>query len=136
MLYLCNKKRKQQLNHKSVMTSKEMLNHVKMVMIEGIKTSVKSIYLNKWKESEGFEDEGYYELDFPEISNQQISFVMEDIHYDCYLKVILDTIVYDEEDDVIYMSGHVEDGDDVEEIYFDDLTADDIAGIADAINSK
>jgi hypothetical protein len=34
------------------------------------------------------------------------------------------------------MTGHVEDGEDVEEIYFDDLTADDIAGIADAINSK
>lgn len=118
------------------MTSKEMLNQVRMVMIERIKTGVKSIYLNRWKESEGFEDEGYYELDFPEISNHQISFVMEDIHYECYLNVILDTIVYDEEDDVIYMSGHVEDGEDVEEIYFDDLTADDIAKIADAINSK
>jgi hypothetical protein len=118
------------------MTSKEMLNQVKMVMIERIKTGVKSIYLNKWKEDAGFEDEGYYELDFPEIANHQISFVMEDVHYECYLNVILDTIVYDEEDDVIYMSGHVEDGDDVEEIYFDDLTTDDIAGIADAINSK
>lgn len=119
------------------MTSKEMLNQVRMVMIERIKTSVKSIYLNKYSnEMEDFEDERVYDLDFSEISKQQISFVMEDIHYDCYLKVILDTIVYDEEDDVIYMSGHIEDGDDVEEIYFDDLTADDIAGIADAINSK
>jgi hypothetical protein len=118
------------------MTSKEMLNQVRMVMIERIKTGVKSIYLNKWKDSQDFEDEGYYDLDFSEISKRQISFVMEDIHYDCYLNVILDTIVYDEEDDVIYMSGHVEDGDDVEEIYFDDLTTDDIAGIADAINSK
>lgn len=118
------------------MTSKEMLNQVRMVMIERIKAGVKSIYLNKWKEDAGFEDEGYYELDFPEISKRQISFVMEDIHYDCYLNVVLDTIVYDEEDDVIYMTGHVEDGEDVEEIYFDDLTADDIAGIADAIGSK
>lgn len=118
------------------MTSKEMLNQVKMVMIERIKAGVKSIYLNKWKDSEGFEDEGYYELEFSEISKRQISFVMEDVHYECYLNVILDTIVYDEEDDVIYMSGHVDDGDDVEEIYFDDLTADDIAGIADAINNS
>ena len=118
------------------MTSKEMLNQVRMVMIERIKAGVKSIYLNEWKDSEGFEDEGYYELEFSEISKRQISFVMEDVHCECYLNVILDTIVYDEEDDVIYMSGHIEDGDDVEEIYFDDLTADDIAGIADAIDSK
>ena len=117
-----------------MMTGKEMVSQIRMVMIARIKRGVKSIYLNKWKDSEGFEDEGYYELDFPEISNHHISFVMEDIHYDCYLNVILDTIVYDEEDDVIYMSGHIEDGDDVEEIYFDDLTTDDIARIADAIN--
>lgn len=116
------------------MTSKEMLNQVRMVMIERIKTGVKSIYLNKWKDSQDFEDEGYYDLEFSEISKRQISFVMEDIHYECYLNVILDTIVYDEEDDVLYMSGHIEDGDDVEEIYFDDLRTDDIAGIADAIN--
>jgi hypothetical protein len=119
------------------MTSKEMLNQIRMVMIERIKTSVKSIYLKKWNsESEDFEDEGYYDLEFSEISKHQISFVMEDIHYDCYLNVVLDTIVYDEEDDVIYMTGHVEDGEDVEEIYFDDLGTDDIAGIADAIGSK
>lgn len=118
------------------MTSKEMLNQVRMVMIERIKAGVKSIYLNKWKDDAGFEDEGIYELDFSEISTHQMSVVMEDIHYDCYLNVILDTIVYDEEDDTIYMSGHVEDGEDVEEIYFDDLGTDDLAGIADAINSK
>jgi hypothetical protein len=118
------------------MTSKEMLNQVRMVMIERIKEGVKSIYLNKWKNDADFEDEGYYDLEFSEISTRQISFVMEDIHYDCYMNVILDTIVYDEEDDVIYMSGHVEDGEDVEEIYFDDLNADDIAKIADAISSK
>ena len=118
------------------MTSKEMLNQVRMVMIERIKTGVKSIYINKWKDDAGFEDEGCYELDFSDISKRQISFVMEDIHYDCHLNVILDTIVYYEEDDIIYMSGHVEDGEDVEEIYFDDLNTDDIAGIADAISSK
>lgn len=118
------------------MTSKEMLNQVKMVMIERIKTGVKSIYLNKYNNEEDFEDEGIYDLDFSEISTRQMSVVMEDIHYDCYLKVILDTIVYDEEDDVIYMRGYVENGEEVDEIYFDDLTAEDIAGIADAINSK
>ena len=118
------------------MTSKEMLNQVRMVMIERIKAGVKSIYLNEWKDNADFEDEGYYDLEFSEISKHQISFVMEDIHYDCYLNVILDTIVYDEEDDTIYMSGHIEDGEDVEEIYFDDLNTDDIAGIADAISSK
>lgn len=118
------------------MTSKEMLDQVRMVMIERIKEGVKSIYLNKWKDDADFEDEGYYDLDFSEISNHRISFVMEDIHYDCYMNVVLDTIVYDKEEDVIYMSGHVEDGEDVEEIYFDDLTTDDIAGIADAISSK
>lgn len=119
------------------MTSKEMVNQVRMVMIERIKTSVKSIYLKRWNiESGDSDDEGYYELDFPDISKRQISFVMEDIHYDCYMNVILDTIVYHEEDDIIYMTGHVEDGEDVEEIYFDDLGTDDLAGIADAINSK
>lgn len=118
------------------MTSKEMLNQVRMVMIERIKAGVKSIYINKWKDDAGFEDEGYYELDFSEISKRQMSCVIEDIHYDCFLKVILDTIVYDEEDDTIYMRGYVEDGEEIDEIYFDDLTADDIAGIADAINSK
>lgn len=120
------------------MTSKEMLNQVKMVMIERIKTGVKSIYLNKYNnEAEDFEDEGIYDLDFSEISKRQMSVVMEDIHYDCYLKVILDTIVYDEGDDVLYMRGYVEDGgEEIDEIYFDDLTAEDIAGIADAINSK
>jgi hypothetical protein len=118
------------------MTSKEMLNQVRMVMIERIKAGVKSIYINKWKDDAGFEDEGYYDLDFSDISTHQISFAMEDIHYDCYLNVILDTIVYDEEDDVIYMTGHVEDGEEIEEIYFDELGTDDIAGIADAINSK
>ena len=118
------------------MTSKEMLNQVRMVMIDRIKAGVKSIYLNKYNNEEDFEDEGIYDLDFSEISTRQMSCMIEDIHYDCFLKVILDTIVYDEEDDVIYMSGHVEDGEDVEEIYFDDLTADDIAGIADAIGSK
>lgn len=118
------------------MTSKEMVNQVRMVMIERIKDGVKSIYLNKWKNDADFEDEGYYDLDFSEISKRQISFVMEDIHYDCYMNVILDTIVYDKEEDTIYMSGHVEDGEDVEEIYFDDLNTDDIAKIADAISSK
>lgn len=119
------------------MTSKEMLNQVRMAMIEKIKKGVKSIYLNKWEnECEDFEDEKYYDLDFSEISSHQISFVMEDIHYDCYLNVILDTIIYDEENDVLYMRGYVEDGEEIDEIYFDDLTAEDIAGIADAISSK
>ena len=118
------------------MTSKEMLNQVKMVMIERIKEGVKSIYLNKYNNEEDFEDEGIYDLDFSEISTRQMSCMIEDIHYDCFLKVILSTIVYDEEDDTIYMSGHIEDGEDVEEIYFDDLNADDIAKIADAISSK
>lgn len=119
------------------MTSKEMLNQVKMVMIARIKAGVKSIYLNKYNNEEDFEDEGIYDLDFSEISTHQMSVVMEDIHYDCYLKVILDTIVYDEEDDVLYMRGYVEDGgEEIDEIYFDDLTAEDIAGIADAIDSK
>lgn len=119
------------------MTSKEMLDQVKMVMIARIKAGVKSIYLNKYNnETEDFEDEGIYDLDFSEISTRQMSCMIEDIHYDCFLKVILDTIVYDEEDDVIYMRGYVEDGEEIDEIYFDDLTAEDIAGIADAINSK
>lgn len=118
------------------MTSKEMLNQVRMVMIERIKEGVKSIYLNKYNNEEDFEDEGIYDLDFSEISTRQMSCMIEDIHYDCFLKVILDTIVYDEEDDVIYMRGYVENGEEIDEIYFDDLTAEDIAGIADAINSK
>lgn len=119
------------------MTSKEMLNQDRMVMIERIKTGVKSIYLNKYNnEMEDFKDEGIYDLDFSEISNRQISCMIEDIHYECYLNVILDTIVYDEEDDVLYMRGYVEDGEEIDEIYFDDLITDDIAGIADAINSK
>lgn len=118
------------------MTSKEMINQVKMVMIERIKTGVKSIYLNKYSnEMEDFEDERIYDLDFSEISKHQISVVVKDIYYDCYLNVILDTIIYDEEDDVVYMREYVEDGDD-REIYFDDLTTDDIAKIADAINGK
>ena len=118
------------------MTSQEMLNQVRMVMIERIKKGVKSIFLNEWKDNADFEDEGYYELDFSEISSHQMSCVIEDIHYDCFLKVILDTIVYDEEDDTIYMRGYVEDGEDIDEIYFDDLSAENIAGIADAIDSK
>jgi hypothetical protein len=119
------------------MTSKEMLNQVKMVMIARIKAGVKSIYLNKYSnETEDFEDERIYDLDFSEISTHQMSCVIEDIHYDCFLKVILGTIVYDEEDDVLYMRGYVEDGEEIDEIYFDDLTAEDIAGIADAIDSK
>lgn len=118
------------------MTSKEMLNQVRMVMIERIKEGVKSIYLNKYNNEEDFEDEGIYDLDFSEISTRQMSCMIEDIHYDCFLKVILDTIVYDEEDDVIYMRGYVENGEEIDEIYFDDLTAEDIAGIADAISSK
>lgn len=118
------------------MTSQEMLNQVRMVMIDRIKAGVKSIYLNKYNNEEDFEDEGIYDLDFSEISTRQMSCMIEDIHYDCFLKVILDTIVYDEEDDVIYMRGYVEDGEEIDEIYFDDLTAEDIAGIADAIDSK
>lgn len=119
------------------MTSKEMLNQVKMDMIEKIKAGVKSIYLNKYSnETEDFEDEAIYDLDFSEISTHQISVVMEDIHYDCYQNVILETIIYNEEDDEIYMRGYVEDGEEIDEIYFDDLNAEDIAGIADAINNK
>ena len=118
------------------MTSKEMLNQVRMVMIERIKAGVKSIYLNKYNNEEDFEDEGIYDLDFSEISTRQMSCMIEDIHYDCFLKVILDTIVYDEEDDVIYMRGYVENGEEIDEIYFDDLIAEDIAKIADAISSK
>lgn len=119
------------------MTSQEMFNQVKMDMIEKIKAGVKSIYLNKYSnEMEDFEDERIYDLDFSEISKHQISVVMEDIHYDCYLKVILDTIIYNEEDDEIYMRGYVEDGEEIEEIYFDDLNGEDIAKIADAISGK
>lgn len=119
------------------MTSKEMLNQVRMVMIEKIKEGVKSIYLNEYSnETEDFEDEGIYDLDFSEISTHKMYCMIENIHYDCFLKVVLDTIVYDEEDDVIYMRGYVEDGEEIDEIYFDDLTAEDIAGIADAISSK
>lgn len=119
------------------MTSKEMINQVRMVMIEKIKEGVKSIYLNKYSnEMEDFEDERIYDLDFSEISTDQISVVIEDIHYDCYLDVILDTIIYNEEDDEIYMRGYVEDGEEIDEIYFDDLNAEDITKIADAINSK
>ena len=119
------------------MTSKEMLNLVRMVVVDRIKIGVKSIYISEYNnEMEDFEDVGIYDLDFSEISNHQISCVIEDIHYDCFLKVILDTIVYDEKDDVVYMRGHVENGEEIDEIYFDDLTTDDIVGIADAINSK
>lgn len=120
------------------MTSKEMLNQVKMDMIERIKAGVKSIYLNKYSnEMEDFEDERIYDLDFSEISKHQISVVIEDIHYDCYLDVILDTIIYNEEDDEIYMRGYVEDScEEIDEIYFDDLNAEDITKIADAINNQ
>lgn len=119
------------------MTSKEMIDQVKMVMVARIKEGVKTIYLNKYNnETEDFEDEGIYDLNFSEISKRQMSCMIEDIHYDCFLKVILSTIVYDENDDEIYMRGYVEDGEEIDEIYFDDLTVDDIAGIADAINSK
>ena len=119
------------------MTSKEMANQVRMVMIERIKEGVKSIYLNKYNnETEDFEDEGIYELDFSEISKHQISVMMDSAYYDSYLNVVLDTIVYNEENDEIYMRGYIEDGEEIEEIYFDDLTADDLAGIADAISSK
>ena len=55
------------------MTSKEMANQVRMVMIERIKTGVKSIYLNKYNNEEDFEDEGIYDLDFSEISTRQMS---------------------------------------------------------------
>jgi hypothetical protein len=34
------------------MTSKEMVNQIRMVMVDRIKTGVKSIYLNKWKDDE------------------------------------------------------------------------------------
>ena len=120
------------------MKANEMLKMVRTGMVDTIiKEGVKSIYLNKWNsESENIEDEGIYELDFSEISSHQISVMMDCTYYDSYLNVVLDTIVYDEEDDVVYMSGHVEDGEDVEEIYFDDLNTDDIAKIADAISSK
>lgn len=119
------------------MTSKEMANQVRMVMIERIKEGVKSIYLNKYNnETEDFEDEGIYELDFSEISKHQISVMMDCAYYDSYLNVVLDTIVYNEENDEIYMRGYIEDGEEIEEIYFDDLTAEDIAEIADAISSK
>jgi hypothetical protein len=56
---------------------------------------------------------------------------MEDDWQDCYTKVTLDTIVITEED--IYMTGLTENGDSVEEIYFDNIDTDKMASIADAI---
>ena len=56
---------------------------------------------------------------------------MEDDWQDCYTKVTLDTIVITEED--IYMTGLTENGDSVEEIYFDSIDTDKMASIADAI---
>jgi hypothetical protein len=97
-------------------------------MIEEIKKNVMSIYTKLY--GEVTVDESYV-LDFTDITKREIAIAMEDDWQDCYTKVTLDTIVITEED--IYMTGLTENGDSVEEIYFDSIDTDKMASIADAI---
>ena len=113
------------------MTNNEKIYDFRYTMIEEIKMNVKSIFTKLYGEIE--EDESYV-LDFSDISNKKIAVYMEDIWQNCYTKVTLDTIVVTEED--VYMTGHTECGDSVEEIYFYSIDTDMVAKIADAICEK
>lgn len=110
------------------MTHQGKINEFRSIMIEEIKKNAKSIYTKLYGEVD--EDESYV-LDFTDITNHEIAIAMEDDWQDCYTKVTLDTIVITEED--IYMTGLTENGDSVEEIYFDSIDTDKMASIADAI---
>lgn len=113
------------------MTNQGKINEFRSIMIEEIKKNVKNIYTKLYDEVD--EDESYV-LDFTDITKHSINIAMEDDWQDCYTKVTLDTIVITEED--IYMTGHTENGDSVEEIYFDSIDTDKLASIADAIWDK
>lgn len=110
------------------MTNQGKINEFRSIMIEEIKKNVMSIYTKLYGEVD--EDESYV-LDFTDITKREIAIAMEDDWQDCYTKVTLDTIVITEED--IYMTGLTENGDSVEEIYFDSIDTDKMASIADAI---
>ena len=113
------------------MTNQGKINEFRSIMIEEIKKNVISIYTNLYGEVD--EDESYV-LNFTDITKHEIAIAMEDDWQDCYTKVTLDTIVITEED--IYMTGHTEIGEIVEEIYFDEIDTDKMARIADAISDK
>jgi hypothetical protein len=97
-------------------------------MIEEIKKNVMSIYTKLY--GEVTVDESYV-LDFTDITKREVAIVMEDGWMDCYNKVILDTIVITEED--IYMTGLTDNGESVDEIYFESIDTDKMASIADII---
>lgn len=113
------------------MTNQGKINEFRSIMIEEIKKNVMSIYTKLYGEVE--EDESYV-LDFTDITKREIAIAMEDDWQDCYSKVTLDTIVVTDED--VYMTGLTENGDSVEEIYFDSIDTDKMASIADAIWEK
>lgn len=112
------------------MTNQRKLNEFRSIMVEEIKFNVKSIYTKLFGE---IADDESYVLKFSDITEYDISVVLKG-WCDEFLYVVLDTIVLSPND--IYMTGHLENGECVEEIYFESLTADKIATIADILWNK
>jgi hypothetical protein len=110
------------------MTNQSKLNDYRSIMVDEIKANVKFIYTKLY--GQPADDEGY-KLKFSDITKQEIDIDMENDRLDCYIKVTLNTIVLIEDD--IYMTGFDECNNDVEEIYFDELSTDKIATIADIL---
>ena len=112
------------------MTNQGKVNEFRAIMVEEIKMNVKSIYTKLYGE---IAEDDSYELNFSDITEYDISVVLKG-WCDEFLYVVLDTIVLSPND--IYMTGHLENGECVEEIYFESLTADKIATIADILWNK
>ena len=112
------------------MTNQGKLNEFRSIMVEEIKFNIKSIYTKLFGE---IADDESYVLKLSDITEYDISVVLKG-WCDEFLYVVLDTIVLSQND--IYMTGHLENGECVEEIYFESLTADKIATIADILWNK
>lgn len=109
------------------MTNQRKLNEFRSIMVKEIIFNVKSIYTKLFGK---IADDDSYVLKFSDITEYDISVVLKG-WCDEFLYVVLDTIVLSPND--IYMTGHLENGECVEEIYFESLTADKIATIADIL---
>lgn len=113
------------------MTTLGKIAEFRSVMTEEIKMNVKSIYNKIYGEPEA---DMAYVLEMSDVAKEDVSVMLYDCWQDLYYKVYLASIVVTDDD--VYMTGYTETGENVDEIYFDDINTDDLAKVADLLWDK
>ena len=116
------------------MENRMTLAKFRSIMETQAKQDVKEIYTKLYGELDP-DCDGCYELDFSDITKYQAVVTLEDSYQEICDDVIVDSIIVIGNGN-IYLTGHIEFGDEVNEISFEQLNTDDLNRICELIQNK